>query len=180
MELPRVHGARCAAPLPPALAMTRSPGLRAAHAQAYVLTTRALGDALSESMAGDMSIVAIGILAMFAFTYSVLTRRLDVVRSRLALTAVGALAVLLGAAGALGLVSAFGVPVTDLNQVLLYVTLGIGVDGACAVPAATPMVASAHPHRALGPAQMRSSSRAASIRLCTRRVRMHSGASCQL
>ena len=186
MDVPAVHGE----PPPPAAAaalLTRAS--RTCCVQAYVLTERALGDALAESMAGDMSIVAVGIVAMFAFTYSVLTRRLDAVRSRLALTAVGALAVLLGAAGALGLVSAFEVPVTDLNQVLLYVTLGIGVDGeSYPSPLRSPraLYARSAQHTTwwlldtlcAGP-QTRLSSPAALTPPCTRRVRRPGGDGCQ-
>ena len=97
--------------------------------QSYVLAQRSMDDAITKSVMGDMHIVGLGIVMMTIYAYLVLTRRLDAVHSRLGLTAAGSASVLLGMVGSTGLISAFGVLVTNLNQVLIYVVMGIGIDG---------------------------------------------------
>ena len=104
--------------------------------QGYVLAHRSMDDAITSSLNDDMHIVAIGAGLMVLYTYIVLTRRLNSVHSRILLTLAAMVAVALGLAGSTGLISAFGVWLTNLNQILVYVIMGIGVDGTCCAWAA--------------------------------------------
>ena len=88
--------------------------------QVFVLADNSLDEALNESISGDLSTVAVGICMMFLYSYSVLSRGMNVIHSRLAVSFIAGLGVVLGAAAGFGVVSACGVNASDLNQVLLY------------------------------------------------------------
>ena len=85
---------------------------------------------MNQSINGDLKIAFVGLALMVVYAYIVLSRRVTRIQSRAMLTTAVAFSVLLGVGAALGMLSAFGVPFTNMNQVLIYVLLGIGVDGA--------------------------------------------------
>jgi len=97
--------------------------------QAFVLTSGSLDEALDESINGDMSVVSLGIILMITYGYFVLSRRPTCTHSRFLLTSAVAGSVVLGVGAGMGLVTALGVPFSNMNQVLIYVMMGIGVDG---------------------------------------------------
>lgn len=105
-------------------------GLASCWWQANVFASRSMDDALSKSVGGDMGMVAFGIMGMLVYAYVVLTRRLDGVHSRIGLTSGATAAVMLGMIAGTGLLSAFGISLSSLNQILIYVLCGIGVDDA--------------------------------------------------